>query len=283
MPTLALLLAMILAGSVVPANKAVADLPLFVAACARYWLAGAILVPLAWTAWRRLPALPRRDVLLLLAQGAAGSLGFSVCMLLSLRFTGAAEASIVTGTLPAMVTLLSLLWGERASGRQWVALLVATAGVILLGNGAAPASLLGAVLALLAVLGEAAFITLNRQLTTPLPPVVVAAAMSVLGAVFTLPPALADLAAVPQTPSSAWLAIAYHATGPTVLGFLLWYWGAARVGGVASAPFTAAMPATGALLAWTLFREPVEARQLAGLALVLVALAVPFLPTRQEV
>lgn len=273
MAYLALFLAMALAGSVLPSAKIAAELPVFVAACARYGLASLILLPLAWPAWRRLPRLPRRDGLLLLGQAAAGSLGFSVMMLLSLRLTGAAEASVVSGTLPAVTALLATAFGERPSPRQWLAAALATLGVVTLGGAAHWGTLAGNALALLAVVGEALFVTLNRRLTTPVPPLVVAAAMSGLGWLFTLPMALVALAADPLSPQpEPWAAVAYHAAVPTVLGFILWYWGAARVGTAEAGLFTAMLPASGAVLAWTLLGEPATAAQMLGLLLVLAAI-----------
>lgn len=273
MPHLALFVAMALAGSVLPTSKIAAELPVFVAACARYGLASLILLPLAWPAWRRLPRLPRRDVLLLLAQAAAGSLGFSVMMLLSLRLTGAADASVVSGTLPAMMALLAVAFGERPSRRQWLAVGLATVGVAALTGAASWGTLAGNALALLAVLGEALFVTLNRRLATPVPPLLVAAMMSGLGCLFTLPLAVVALATerLPLQPLP-WVAVAYHAGVPTVLGFVLWYWGAARVSGAEAGLFTAVLPASGAVLAWTLLGEPVTAAQGLGLALVLAAI-----------
>lgn len=274
-------LGMATAGSVVVASHvAAASLPVFVAAAARYAIACVILVPLALrTPW---PRLCRRDLAVLAAQGAAGSLGFSVLLLLGLRHTTAADAGVVAGFLPAAVALLSwLLLGEATSRRTWLAAGLAGAGIVALhtgGEGAgAPVTgqrLLGNLLVLGAVMGEAAFVMLNKAMRVKLPPLAVAAAMSLLGLVFTAPPAAFELAAtgLGATAVAGWLAVLYHAAVPTVLGFWLWYAGAARVSGGEAGPFTAVMPLSAVLLAWLVLGEPLEPRHLAGAALVLSAI-----------
>jgi drug/metabolite transporter (DMT)-like permease len=125
--------------------------------------------------------------------------------------------------------------------------------------------------------GEAVFVLLNKALRAPLSPVAVSAAMCLLGLLMTSPFALAEASGLAwgAVPVSAWAAIAWHAAVPTILGFILWYAGAARLGGAEAAVATALMPASAALLSTLVLGEGMGAHHLLGLALVLAAMALP--------
>ncbi len=278
-------LGMASAGSVVVASKlAGAGLPIFVAAALRYGLAAMVLVP--WALKRRERLWPSgRDRLLLVAQAAAGSLGFSVLMLAGLRHTGGTDAAVIAGTLPALVGLLSLaLPGAGLGRRGWGGVLLAGLGTASLGLGAGTAEAqhgggrwLGDLLLLGAMAGEAVFVLLNKAMRAPMPPVAVSAVMCLLGLLATLPFAVNqaaefDLAAAPW---SAWAAVLWHALVPTILGFVLWYAGSARLGGAEAAVSTALMPVSAALLSVLVLGENPGLHHLLGIALVLAAMALP--------
>lgn len=281
-------LGMASAGSVVVASKlAGAGLPIFVAAALRYGLAALVLVPWAMARGDRMWP-DGRDRLILVAQALAGSLGFSVLMLMGLRHTGGTDAAVIAGTLPALVALLSLaLPGGRMNRRDWIAIVLAGLGTASLNLGAGAqtgGSWFGNLLLLGAMAGEAAFVLLNKALRTRLSPVALSAIMCLLGLLITLPMALAegpgvDWAAVPR---SAWAAILWHALVPTILGFVLWYAGAARLGGAEAAISTALMPVAAALLSALVLGEAPGLHHLTGIVLVLAAIALPIIAIPKE-
>lgn len=276
-------LGMIGAGSVVPASKLAADgLPLFTAAAGRYAVAALVLVP--WALRRHgMPRLDARDGLVLAAQGAAGSLGFAVLTLAGLRLTGGADAGVIAGSLPALVAALAaLLPGGRMNRSGWIAAAAASLGAACLGLGGASGNgnggqrLLGDLLLLGAMAGEAAFVLLNRALRVPLPPLTVSALMCLLGLAFTLPPALTE--AVGAVPLAAGAAVLWHALVPTVAGFVLWYAGAARVSGAEAAAFCALMPVTAVLSSAAVLGEAVGPHHLLGVTLAAAGIVVPLIP-----
>jgi drug/metabolite transporter (DMT)-like permease len=277
-------LGMASAGSAVVASKlAGAGLPVFVAAALRYGLAALVLVP--WALWRRDRIVPDlHDSLVLTAQAAAGSLGFSVLMLAGLTRTGGIDAAVIAGALPALVGLLSLILpGTRMTRRGWGAILLAGLGTASLGLGGgaeAGGSWLGDLLLVAAMAAEAAFVLLNRALRRPMPPVAVSAIMCLLGFLMTLPFAMADMweLAWGAVPVSVWAAILWHAGIATILGFILWYAGAARLDGSATAISTALMPLSAALLSVLVLGESMGMHHLLGMALVLGAMALPVSP-----
>jgi drug/metabolite transporter (DMT)-like permease len=114
-------LAMATVGSIVPASKVIgAALPPFAAGAGRLAVAVTVLVP--WALWRQRAAFTagfdRHDSILLCIQAVAGTVGFTVLMILGTSRISAADASVVTGTLPAVAALIAvLLFGERPVGR----------------------------------------------------------------------------------------------------------------------------------------------------------------------
>lgn len=277
-------LGMALAGSVVVASKVATDgLPVFTAAAARYGLAALILVP--WSLARHgVPRPGRHDGIILLGQAAAGSLGFSVLLLLGLRHTGAADAAVITGTLPAMVGLLSVtLLRQHISAAGWGGIALASLGAasLNLGDGGVgqpeiAERLMGDVLILGAVAAEAAFVLLDKRLRAPMPAVTVSALMCLLGFAMTAPMAALEVteSGVPLF-STAWGAVLWHALVPTVAGFLLWYTGTARLSGDEAAISTAVMPLAAILLSVLVLGERLEIRHGIATVLVIAAMLIP--------
>jgi drug/metabolite transporter (DMT)-like permease len=280
-----LALAMATVGSVVPTTKVIAAaIPPFTASALRLAVAATVLLP--WAASRQRSALAqgfdRHDVLLLALQAAAGTVGFTVLMLLGTARTSAADASVVTGTLPAMATLVGVgLFRERPGRRHAGAVALALGGLAVVSlHGIASQAhrserALGNALVLAAVASESLFILLNKRLHRPLPALAQSAVMSGLGLLYTLPVALVEVRAfdLRSVTAPAWMAVAYYGLVPTVLGFVWWYKGAQHVTSAEAGVFTAVMPLAGAGLSALVLGEPLGIQHAAGLALVVSAIA----------
>lgn len=280
-----LVLAMATVGSIVPTTKVISTaIPPFTASALRLAVAAAVLLP--WAASRQRWALARRfdmhDVVLLAVQAAAGTVGFTVLMLLGTARTSAADASVVAGTLPAVATLVGVaLFRERPGRRHAVAVALALGGLALVNLPAITSQAhgaeqtLGNLLVLAAVASEALFILLNKRLHRKLPALAQSAVMTGLGLAFTVPVALAEARTfdLRSVTAPAWVAVAYYGLVPTVLGFVWWYKGAAHVGGAEAGVFTAVMPLAGAGLSALVLGEPLGIRHATGLALVVAAIA----------
>jgi drug/metabolite transporter (DMT)-like permease len=280
-----LLLAMATVGSIVPASRVIAaSLPPAVAGAGRLLLAAAVLVP--WALFRERSALSPlpglHDALILALEAAAGTVGFTVLLLLGTARTTAADASVVAGTLPAVAAGIScLLLGERPGPRLLLAILLAAGGLLVMevpgaGGGPEPGHagrLLGDLLVLGAVTCESLFILLQKRLHRPLPALTQAAAMALLGLVALAPPAFLELRALDlgAVPERAWLSVAYYGLVPTVFGFVLWYRGAAKVSGMEAGVFTAVVPLSGAALSALVLGERLGPRHLVALLLVVAA------------
>ncbi|WP_287881419.1 DMT family transporter [Aquitalea sp.] len=286
-PYLYLLLAMLAAGSTVVVSKLVsASLPPFTATAIRFGMALPLfLLLLYWCggSWSR-PC--RHDWLLLVLQAGAGSVGYTVLLMAGARLTSAANASVMMGTLPMVSSVLALLlFRESMHWRQVLALLLCTAGALAVSLRADAAlsfsstdELVGNGLILLAVACEALFILLNRRLRQPLPPLVLSCYLCALGLLLALPPAVLEWQGHWHVSVAALLGLAYYAVVPTVVGFVLWYAGAARVAAGEAALFTAVLPVSALLFAAGVLQEDIRRSQLLGMVCVLSALLLQVLP-----
>lgn len=300
-------LAMVTVGSTVVASKLIAAaLPPFLATALRHALALPLFGLLLWFTGRRLPGwseVSRHDRMLLLLQAAAGSVGYGVLLLFGLRWSSAADAGIVVGTLPAVAGLFAMLaLKERPGGPMVLALLLATVGVVTLtagpadgapGPGAAaiaagaPRPLAGLLLLLGAVGCEALFILLNKRLQRPLPALEQSTLMSAGGSLLAGAAAVFELlgTGLPSAGAAAavaWLGVLYYALVPTVGGFLLWYGGSARLSASQAALTTALAPGAALLLSAVVLGESIRAAQWLGLGCVLLSIVVGTLGPRRR-
>lgn len=205
--------AMVTVGSTVVASRLIASglLP-FTATALRFAVAAPVLwclMRLTGTAW---PRPDRRDGALLLAQAVAGSVGYTVLLILGTRHAPAADAGVVAGTLPAVAALFAVLaLGERPTRALLLSTALATLGVLAISlpearsavRGAGSGALLGHALVLGAVVCEATFILINKRLRVPVPPLALSATMSVLGLLTCAVPALMEQPWLRPVPATA--------------------------------------------------------------------------------
>lgn len=278
-------LAMVLVGSTVVVSKIIgADVEPFLATALRHATALPVFLLLMRAMRLRFPRVSARDAALLLVQAAAGSVGYTVLLIHGVVLAGAAETSIVTGTLPAVSAVFAVLFlRERPGWRLLVAIALATAGVVAVTLSPAPldpgspasawsARLAGIALVLAAIVCESAFILANKRLSQPIPALALSTLMSAGGLVLSALPAWWLRHTTPSSfTTPALLGLAYYALVPTVGGFLLWYAGSARTSGARAALATVWMPVAALLLSALVLHEPIGRWQ--GLGLVCVVMA----------
>ncbi|WP_338760039.1 DMT family transporter [Massilia sp. METH4] len=276
--------AMASVGSTVVAGKWMAQVGPFTGNALRLALALPLFVlALRWTG-TALPRLCRHDRWLLAAQAAAGSVGYTALLLLGLRHTSAASAGAIVGTLPIVALVLSmLLLGERPTVRAALAVLLAGGGVAwMTADPADGGAMLGNLLVGAAVLCEGLFILLNRRMRTPLPPLALSTLLVALGLAGSAIPAAIELAISPRLPAPALLGAVYYAIVPTFAGFIAWYAGSARVSAAEASLFTAVAPLAAMALSVLWLGEQPGERQLAGAAVIVVAVVWQALPSNSR-
>ncbi|KRD22221.1 hypothetical protein ASE39_07585 [Acidovorax sp. Root267] len=288
-------LGMVLVGSTVVASKVIGqDIEPFLATVLRHALALPVFFALMRWRGQRLPRVGRRDAVLLTVQAAAGSVGYSVLLILGVTLASASDAGIMAGTLPAAAALFSaLLLGERPGLRLVLAVGLATAGVMAVafspdaaGGSSNPTRLAGIALVLAAVACEAVFILANKRLSRPLPALAMSTLMSAGGLLLSALPA-AWLAREGSGSASAFTApamagVLYYAWVPTVGGFLLWYAGSARTSGVRASLATVWLPVSALALSAGVLGEAIRPWQWAGLGCVLVGMVLAATAPRER-
>ena len=271
--------AMAIVGSSVAVGKAVAlTLPLYLALGLRFGIACGLALPLLRLREGGLPRLTARHWAVLFVQTACGVFLFNVLLLHGLRLTDAASAGILTGTTPAWIGLAALVFfRERPGVRGILGLGLACAGTLcvsMLGE-AGSGSLAGNVLVLLALLGEAAFLLLRKALPPGLSALAASTAVSCLGLVQFLPLALWQGAqfSFGSLGWEQWLLLGYYGGGVSVLAYVLWFYGVARVPAVLAGAFSGLLPVSALFFSWAALGEPVGLRHVLGCGCVLAAIA----------
>jgi drug/metabolite transporter (DMT)-like permease len=268
-------------GTSMTANKfIVGELPIMLASGARFLIATVVLLALVLFIEDRLPRISTRLHLVLIAQAFFGVFGFNVLVLLGVDMTTATISGIITAMTPAVIALISFGLGDRLGTGAWVGVALTIAGVILVNLLATPPEdaarrpLLGATLVFLAVVGEALYTVLGRQVATRISPLSTATFICIYGLAMFLPFALWDLRGfdVASAPVSAWLAVVYLALVVTVFAFVIWFVGLRVIAASTAGAFTGMIPITAVLSAWLVLGEHVGWAHIAGIALVLAGI-----------
>jgi drug/metabolite transporter (DMT)-like permease len=279
--TLSLLAAMMLTGSNVAFAKAIAaEFPVYVFVLFRFAVASLALAPLALAEpGPRLSAMTAAEWRDLTLMAALGMVGFTVLMFEGLKRTAAADAGIITATLPAVAAILAAVFaGDKPSRLQRLAIILAVAGVALVQVAeAAPgtSTLVGNLLIGGAVLGEASFVLLGKRLAPPYRPLRLALGANLVGLALSIPLALPQLPAfVPASvPAATWALGLWYALASSVVCLWLWYRGLPHVETWLAGLATAAVPVAALAVSALYLNEAIGLPRLAGAGLVIAAIA----------
>ncbi len=169
---LSLLVVGVLAISTSAVLVRLADAPGLAAAFYRCTFASLLLVPWALVRYRgALRATTRRERWLLIGSGAALGAHFA-SWLPSINLTSIAASVVLVQTTPIWVVAIGRVFGERASRRAVVGILVALVGTAIIvfpDRGGGSQALLGDLLAILGAMFGAVYVLLGRSLRSSLP------------------------------------------------------------------------------------------------------------------
>src|SRR5262249_28296625 len=197
--------------------------------------------------------------------------------------TSAAEGGIVTSPTPAVAaTLAVIVLGERWSAGRTVGVALVVVGILALnlagGGLGTPGAwpLVGNLLLFGAVVGEAVFVVCSRVAAQRLPPLVVATGISALGLVMFLPIAIVEMRAFPLSRLGPidWTIVAYYGVLVTVVAFLLWARGVARVPASVASVFTGVLPVSALACSFFALGETITAWHVMAAALVAAGIIV---------
>jgi len=249
--------------------------PVFVLAGLRFAIGGLCLLP-----WLRArpeePALRRVDQQQLFAAGLIGNFCFSLCMLQGVAWSSAVAAGIVMAALPGMVAVLSWAWlKEPVARRTWLAVACAAAGTVLVSINEAPTgpggsrAWQGNGLLMLAVLCEATYMVLARQLTQRLSARRITAWVNLWGLLLVTPWALwqareVDFSAIRGTD---WAGLVFYALAASVVSVWLWMLGVRQVPAARAGVYTVCLPVASTLVGVIWLGETMSTVKTAALTL----------------
>ena len=290
---------MSLVGSYVALSKPlVAALPVLLLAWLRFGI-GALAMP----HWLAKPAaeLPMtgRIKRLLFLESFLGNFLFTLSMLFGVSLTSAVSAGIIMAAIPAMVALLSWVFlRERIGLRVGIAIACAAFGIALFalskselltqeGRGLEPDlayknAVWGNLLVFAAVVCEASYAVIGKQLTGALTPKRITALINLWGFVLMTPFGIYAalefdfLAVRPAT----WLLFVFYALAASVWTVWLWMTGLKTVPAAKAGVFTVMLPISAALVGVLALGETLTGLQVLAFAIALAGVVLATLPAR---
>jgi drug/metabolite transporter (DMT)-like permease len=234
------------------------------------------LLPIALSRRSVFRGVSRRDGWLLVA---AIVIGFPVQFLVQfkgLELTTVSHASLIVGTLPAMVAFTSALFlHERLGGIEWLVLLLSPVGALLIAVSSRNSTqtsgptLAGDFLVLLSMIAATGFILLSKRLLHKYDSLEITAWMILIGTALIL------LCVEPIDPirfrfsREIWAAAAAQGVLATAGAYLFWNWGLARVRASRAGVFLNLEPLLGACLGLVVLHETLGMLAIVGGAMIL--------------
>lgn len=259
-------------GSSVSISRSILDYPTLTGQAIRYAVAALILAVVV----RPLAIRPTRAELgRLLLLAATGLAGFNICLLAALRHADAAMVGTIVGAAPLGIAVAApLLRRSRPAPGLVAASAVVVAGAALV-HGGGHADRVGLLAALGAFVGEVCFSLLAAQLLPRLGAAGVTTWACALSVPMLLVPAvpLGELGRMRLPTGSEAATLAYLSIVLTVLVFLIWYRGIARLGVEKAGMFVALLPVTTLLTASIQDGVLPSTAQAAGVLVVALGLA----------
>jgi drug/metabolite transporter (DMT)-like permease len=208
--------------------------------------------------------------------GLLQTTGFAGLAMLALAGAGAGKTSVLTYTMPFWLLLLAWAFlGERLRGLQWLAVVMAFAGLVLVVGPWRMNDLLPSVLAVAAGCSWAgsAVVVKLLQRHEKVDVLSLTTWQMILGGV----PLLVIAVIAPDAPTDWTIAfigsLAYNALLANGVGWLLWVFALRELSAGAAGLGTLAVPVLGVLTAWLQLGERPGAAEAAGMTLIIAALA----------
>ena len=269
------------------AGPVLADLPPLWAAAVRFLLGAALMFIIAGVRKEQLFGLLRRHAAAYLLLGIVGITAFNLLFFFALQSTSANSAALIMAINPLLTALLAAAFlGEKPTARHLLALPVALLGVLVVishGDMGKLASLNfshGDLLMLAATLSWAMYNVLTRRFMPQGSAIANTSWIMAVGATLLLAFALGSDSQINTLGTKATLAMTIMVVGGTVLAYLFWGIGIARLGAARTAIFINLVPVFAMLVSAFVGTLP-SAAQLAGGLLVLGGVTISMLPPRR--
>jgi len=239
----------------------------------------AVLAPFVWAGLRsKIPALTRRDWVVIALLGLAGGGPHLALQWLGLHYTTAASGVLYLSTTPIFIMLIQIPLGERISARRWAGVALSFAGVVIIathGNLHALSFNVGDLCAITSMVMWACYTVLLGQRRDALGVTELLVLVCAFGALFMVPWVSYEAASgvkmalgVPGV-----LAVLYSAIGSMLLAFAGWSYVVQRMGPSRAGVTMHLMPAIGVLLSMIFLDEYPGWFHFVGIAMILAGVA----------
>jgi drug/metabolite transporter (DMT)-like permease len=258
------------------------EVPPMALSLGRWLIAFVFVLPFAWKAMRRDAPLYWRHRWMVLRVALAGVVAFNSLVYLGLQWTAAANGLLLNSFIPVLIVLLgALFYGQTLGWRQAAGLVLSFSGVLVIifqGDWARLVAMefsAGDVIVFTAMVSWAFYTLWLRLIPADIDRVGLMGAQILVAIPAMVVLALGEwaLGYVPRWSPEAFAALAYIGVFPSVLAYLFYTIGVARVGAVRAGMFIHLMPVFGVALAALLLGEAVRLYHLAGIAAILSGIA----------
>ncbi|MGE0363555.1 MAG: DMT family transporter [Vicinamibacterales bacterium] len=209
------------------------------------------------------------------ALGLVGGTLYQLIFLAAVPRTSVANAGLIFGLSPVVISLMSAVVGhERFGWTRWAGGALSIVGLyFVVGVGASLSvnSLTGDLLVLASVLCWAGYSVASRPLLGRYPPTVLTAWTQILGTAVYVPLSAPALAATPWAGVSlvSWLLMTASAVVCLVIAYVVWYTGVQRLGATHTSAYSNLTPIAAMVVGWLWIGEPITAAQSVGAAAIL--------------
>jgi len=284
-PYLLLILAALFWGGNFALGKAVSEIiPPISLSYLRWAIALIIMIPLCWSELKQHKNALLANWPLFSILGTTGVMGFNICVYLSLQYTSAINASLITSFSPAFVALISMIFiKELLSPKQWSGIALSFLGAVILifkGNWQNLISLTfnkGDLIMLLAVVFWGIYSLFLKIRGAVLPSKSLLAASIFMGLVIAFPLAAYETVLVGPNwiynlSAFHYASLGYFGVFPTILAFLFFNKAMLEVGPSRATVYLSLIPVFASLLGILFLNESLTLYHLAGGALIITGI-----------
>lgn len=243
----------------------------------RWAIALLVILPFCWRALRTHWHVIRRNMYLLMVLGGLGAIAFNTMLYVGLQYTATTNSILLNSIVPVYIVLISwLAFGEKISVSQGGGIALSLCGVVAIVSRGEPALLFGMKLnrgdiwIMVAMLFWAIYTILLRWRPKELSATAFLAAMLLCSLPLLMPFYAWELiqhGSFELNPATL-AALAYYGTIPSVLAYLMWNYGVARVGPNRAGLIVHLLPVFAAILSVLFLDERLFAYHYAGTVLV---------------
>lgn len=261
--------------------------PIFLLAWLRFGMAAVAM--LAWTRRAKHEApLSSRDRWLLFLESFLGNFMFSICMLYGIQASTALAAGVIMAGIPAAVALLSwLVLRERIGWQVMLGIACAVLGIGLVAFSrtdvsGAQTSLWGPLLLVAAMLCEASYVVIGKQLTAKVSPKRISALINLWGLVLITPLGLWQALSFDfsSVGTSSWSMLVFYALAASVVTVWLWMTGLRSVPAASAGVFMVFLPIATAVVGVVFLGERLTGLQALAFGLALLGVVLATWPSR---